>query len=47
VRQPVYKSSVGRWRPYRTFLAPLLQELGIADDIDTDRNQRIVPSFRA
>jgi tetratricopeptide (TPR) repeat protein len=34
VRQPVYKSSVGRWRPYRTFLAPLLQELGIADDID-------------
>jgi tetratricopeptide (TPR) repeat protein len=34
VRQPVYKSSVGRWRPYRAFLAPLLQEFGIADDIN-------------
>ena len=34
VRQPVYKSSVGRWRPYRAFLAPLLQELGVAGDID-------------
>jgi tetratricopeptide (TPR) repeat protein len=34
VRQPVYKSSVGRWRPYRAFLAPLLQELGIANNID-------------
>jgi tetratricopeptide (TPR) repeat protein len=34
VRQPVYNSSVGRWRPYRAFLAPLLQELGIANAID-------------
>ncbi len=34
VRQPVYKSAVGRWRPYRDFLAPLLQELGVADAID-------------
>jgi tetratricopeptide (TPR) repeat protein len=34
VRQPVYQSSVGRWRPYRTFLAPLLQELGVANAID-------------
>jgi tetratricopeptide (TPR) repeat protein len=34
VRQPVYKSSVGRWRPYRAFLAPLLQELGVANATD-------------
>jgi tetratricopeptide (TPR) repeat protein len=34
VRQPVYKSSVGRWRPYRAFLAPLLHELGVANAID-------------
>jgi tetratricopeptide (TPR) repeat protein len=34
VREPVYKSSVGRWRPYRAFLAPLLQELGVANAID-------------
>jgi tetratricopeptide (TPR) repeat protein len=33
VRQPIYKSSVGRWRPYREHLRPLLKELGIdADD---------------
>ena len=29
VRQPIYKSSVGRWRPYREHLRPLLDELGI------------------
>jgi hypothetical protein len=34
VRQPVYKTAVGRWRPYQAFLAPLLQELGVASDID-------------
>jgi hypothetical protein len=33
VRQPIYKSSVGRWRPYHEHLRPLLKELGIdADD---------------
>jgi tetratricopeptide (TPR) repeat protein len=37
VRQPVYNSSVGRWRPYRAFLGPLLQELGVASDIDRSR----------
>jgi tetratricopeptide (TPR) repeat protein len=31
VREPVYKSSVGRWRPYRAFLAPLLHELAVAN----------------
>jgi tetratricopeptide (TPR) repeat protein len=34
VRQPVYKSAVGRWRPYQAFLAPLLHELGVASAID-------------
>ena len=29
VRQPIYRSSVGRWRPYREHLRPLLHELGI------------------
>jgi Sulfotransferase family len=27
VRQPIYKSSVGRWRRYANFLGPLLSEL--------------------
>ena len=27
VRQPIFKSSVGRWLPYKDFLAPLLREL--------------------
>jgi tetratricopeptide (TPR) repeat protein len=34
VRQPIYKSAVGRWRPYQAFLGPLLQELGVAKAID-------------
>jgi tetratricopeptide (TPR) repeat protein len=29
VRQPIYKSSVNRWREYEEFLGPLLKELGI------------------
>jgi tetratricopeptide (TPR) repeat protein len=29
VRQPIYRSSVGRWRPYREQLRVLLKELGI------------------
>ncbi len=29
VRKPIYRSSVGRWRPYREQLRPLLEELGI------------------
>ena len=28
VRQPIYRSSVGRWRRYQKFLAPLIDELG-------------------
>lgn len=28
VRQPVYKSSVGRWRRYEAYLSPLLEALG-------------------
>jgi tetratricopeptide (TPR) repeat protein len=32
VRQPIYQSSVGRWRPYREQLRPLLEELGIDPD---------------
>jgi tetratricopeptide (TPR) repeat protein len=34
VRQPIYQSSVGRWRPYREQLRPLLEELGIDPDSD-------------
>jgi hypothetical protein len=29
VRQPIYKSAVGRWRVYAEYLAPLLNALGI------------------
>jgi len=28
VRRPLYKSSIGRWRPYEAFLGPLLAALG-------------------
>jgi hypothetical protein len=29
VRQPIYKSSVGRWRPYKHLLRPLLEALAV------------------
>jgi hypothetical protein len=29
VRQPVYRHSIGRWRPYRRMLQPLLEALGV------------------
>jgi hypothetical protein len=28
VRQPMYRSSVGRWKRYEAFIQPLLEELG-------------------
>jgi hypothetical protein len=28
VRQPIYRSSVERWRPYGKFLGPLFDALG-------------------
>ena len=45
VRQPIYRSSIGRWRPYREHLRSLLLELGINahDDLcehDTARSER-------
>jgi tetratricopeptide (TPR) repeat protein len=36
VRQPIYGSSVGRWRVHEPFLGPLLAELGIAGDVNRD-----------
>ncbi len=30
VRQPIYKSAVGRWREYEEFLGPLFEALGIS-----------------
>lgn len=33
VRQPLYESSIGRWRAYREFLGPLIDAIGpLADD---------------
>ena len=29
VRQPIYHSSIGRWRRYQDYLGPLLEKLGI------------------
>ena len=29
VRQPIYRSSMGRWRAYAEYIAPLFEELGI------------------
>ena len=31
VRQPIYSDSVGRWRPYKNLLGPLLEALNIDD----------------
>ncbi len=33
VRQPIYKSAVGRWRAYEAQLGPLLRALGIAESV--------------
>ena len=33
VRQPIYKSAVGRWRVYEDQLEPLLRALGIAETV--------------
>lgn len=30
VRQPIYRTSIDRWRAYQDFLGPLLEELGVA-----------------
>ena len=29
VREPIYASSVGRWKPYEAFLGPLIEALEI------------------
>jgi hypothetical protein len=29
VRQPIYRTSVGRWRPYKDLLGPLIEALGV------------------
>jgi hypothetical protein len=31
VRQPLFDSSIGRWRPYAAMFRPLLDELGMQD----------------
>ena len=33
VRQPIYKSAIGRWRVYKAQLGPLLHALGIAETV--------------
>jgi tetratricopeptide (TPR) repeat protein len=32
VRQPIYRSSIGRWRPYQKLLRPLIAELRLTDE---------------
>ena len=41
VRQPIYRTSVGRWRPYQRLLGPLLEALSIepASVTEQRRNQ--------
>jgi tetratricopeptide (TPR) repeat protein len=36
VRQPIYKSAVGRWHDYEEFLRPLLTALGVIPSAKTD-----------
>jgi Flp pilus assembly protein TadD len=35
VRRPIYRDSVGRWRKYEAFIAPLLAELDLVEAPDT------------
>jgi Sulfotransferase family/Tetratricopeptide repeat len=46
VRQPIYTSSVGRWRKYQAFLKPLLSTLEESDKIAFENGQRKVPNYR-
>jgi hypothetical protein len=32
VRQPIYRSSIGRWQPYQKLLRPLIMEPGLTDE---------------
>jgi hypothetical protein len=32
VRQPIYASAIGRWRPYKDFIGPLLEALDLEGD---------------
>ena len=43
VRQPVYRSSIGRWRPYARPLRPLIEALGV-DVADRSRSAPLMPA---
>lgn len=45
VRQPIYRSAVGRWRSYAEFLAPLLAELRLASDAGRDHEAAAASAF--
>jgi hypothetical protein len=34
VRQPIYKKSVKKWKPYEPYIGELLEELGISETED-------------
>ena len=42
VRQPIYRSSIGRWRDYEDLLQPLLRELEGANNL-AEIGNRVVP----
>ncbi len=37
VRQPMYRSAIGRWRPYREMLEPLFAAMGYDPDVAADQ----------
>ena len=41
VRQEIYRSSIGRWRDYRPYLGPLLQESAAGG---SPRSRRVTPA---
>jgi hypothetical protein len=45
VRQPIYSSSIGRWRVYEPFLRPLLAELEFAGDFKKHSDGSDRPQF--
>ncbi|MCH7573488.1 MAG: sulfotransferase, partial [Planctomycetes bacterium] len=41
VRRPVYRSSCGRWEPFKPHLGPLIEALGLGTNLDsTDPEKR-------
>lgn len=41
VRRPVYRSSCGRWKPFKSHLGPLIEALGLGTDLESSQAEPI------